>query len=132
MAQVSFEIKYYFDANGLEWADIPESELTNIIDDCKNNIWLNLEEQIKPDVVDINNIDNYSELPAKALEAGCDCYAEVLLIFDVDENILEELGIEILEESESYSGDVDSLFGEGVFGLTKEILIDYPEQIWVD
>ncbi len=132
MAQVSFEIKYYFDANGLEWADIPESVLTNIIDDCKNNIWLNLEEQIKPDVVDINNIDNYSELPAKALEAGCDCYAEVLLIFDVDENILEELGIEILEESESYSGDVDSLFGEGVFGLTKEILIDYPEQIWVD
>ncbi len=132
MAQVSFEIKYYFDANGLEWEDISENELTNIMRDCENSIWLNFKEKIKPDIVEINNIDNYTELPAKALEAGCDCFAEILLTFDVDDAILEELGVEILDESESYSGDLDSLFGEGVFGHTKEILIDYPEQIWVE
>ena len=132
MAQVSFEIQYFFDAKGLDWADLPEEALNEIIENCRNGIVLNFDSPLKPVDVEINGVDNYSELPAEAKEAGCDSFAEVHLVFDVDDSILEDLEIDTLDESESYSGDIDSLFGSGVFEVTSGLMIGKPEQVWVD
>jgi len=132
MAQVSFEVKYYFDAKGLDWADIPDDNLNEIIENCRSGIILNFDSPLKPADVEINGVDNYSEIPSEAKDAGYDSFAEVQLIFDVDDSILEELEIEILEESESYSGDIDSLFGSGVFEVASGLIIGKPEQVWVE
>ena len=132
MAQISFEIKYFFDAKGLDWADIPEEDLNEISENCRNGIVLNFDSPLKPQEVEVNGVDKYSEIPSEAKDAGYDSFAEVQLVFDVDDSILEELEIETLDESESYSGDVDSLFGASVFEITSGLMIGKPEQVWVD
>ena len=43
MAQVSFEIKYYFDAKGQDWADIPTEQLDKILENCRSGISLNFD-----------------------------------------------------------------------------------------
>ena len=132
MAQVGFLIKYYFNSNGLNWDEIPEEDLKTIVENCRKGIYLNIKTPIYPEEPEIQNVDNYSDIPAKAKALGFDSFAEVYLTFDVENFILEDLGVEILDESASYVGDVDSVFGTGVFQVLENILIDQPEQIWVD
>ena len=72
MAQVSFEIKYYFDAKGQDWADIPTEQLDKILENCRSGISLNFDSPLYPVEVEINGVDNYSEIPNEAQELGCD------------------------------------------------------------
>lgn len=58
--------------------------------------------------------------------------AEVYLTFDVEDFILEDLGVDILDESESYVGNIDTIFGANIFQVSGNILIDQPEEIWID
>ena len=132
MAQVSFEIKYYFDANGLDWADIPNEELDKILENCRSGIRLNLNAPYHPTDVEINGLDNYSNIPKEVRDLGCDSFAEIQLAFDIDDEILAEFGVDILDESESYESDIDSLFGSGALGVSEGLIIGVPEQVWID
>ena len=132
MATISFEIKYYFNSNGLEWAYIPESLLGSIASNCQEGIKLSFGILIGSSDTEINDVDNYSVLPKEMKEAGCDCFAKVFMSYEVDDSILEEFGIEVLDESESLSGSVDKIFGKGVFQVSPKLLIEGPEEIFID
>ena len=132
MAQVSFEIKYYFDAHGLDWADIPTEDLDKILENCRSGISLNLNSPHYPADAEINGVDNYSDIPKEARDLGCDSFAEIQLAFDIDDEILAEFGVDILDESESYESDIDSLFGSGALEVSEGLIIGAPEQVWVD
>lgn len=132
MAQVGFLIKYYFNSNGLDWDEIPVEDLKTIVENCQKGIHLNIDMPIYPEEPEIQNVDNYSDVPTKAKALGFDSFAEVYLTFDVEDSLLEDLGVEILDESASYVGNVDSVFGAGVFQVLENILIDQPEEIWIN
>ena len=132
MAKLSFEVKYYFDAKGLDWAEMPEDSLNEIVENCQTGIWLDIDSIIYPENAEINEVDNYSGVPIEAAELGFDSFALVHLTFDIENSVLENLEIEEFEESESFEGDVDSLFGSGVFGVSQNLMIGKPTEIWID
>ena len=132
MATISFEVKYYFNSNGLEWAEIPEPVLENIIQNCFKGLTLNFKEPIFPTGAEINEVDNYSELPKKMKKNGCDSFAQVYLSYEVPDSVIEELDLDELDESESFTGGIDKILGRGVFQIAPELLVETPDEVFFE
>jgi hypothetical protein len=73
MAEVNFYIQYFVNADGKEWADLSEEFTESLLKECSDNMTLNFNDtKFEPSLVDLSEIDTWSEIPKVFKDQGFD------------------------------------------------------------
>jgi hypothetical protein len=130
MAEINFYIQYFINAEGKEWADLPEEFTESLLKECSDNMMLKFNEtKFEPSLVDLSEVDTWSEIPKVFKDQGFDAFASIYVVFDVDDELIEDLALD--NESEEYVEDIDEILGKGVYQVESQMPITRPRSLQI-
>lgn len=130
MAEVNFYIQYFIKAEGKEWADLTEEFTESLLKECSDKIMLNFNDsKFEPSLVDLSEVDTWSEIPKVFKDQGFDAFASVYIVFDVDDELIEDLALD--SDSEEYVEDIDEILGKDVYQVESQMPITRPTSLQI-
>ena len=130
MAEINFYIQYFIKADGKEWADLTEEFTGSLLKECSTKITLNFNDsKFEPSLVDLSEVDTWSEIPKVFKDQGFDAFASIYIVFDVDDELIEDLALD--NESEEYVEDIDEILGKDVYQVESQIPITRPTALQI-
>lgn len=130
MAEINFYIQYFIRADGKEWADLPEEFTDSLLKECSAQIMLNFNgTKFEPSLVDLSEVDTWSEIPKVFKDQGFDAFASIYVVFDVDDELIEDLALD--NESEEYVEDIDEILGKGIYQAESQMPITRPTSLQI-
>ena len=130
MAEINFYIQYFIKTDGKEWADLTEEFTGSLLKECSTKITLNFNDsKFEPSLVDLSEVDTWSEIPKVFKDQGFDAFASIYIVFDVDDELIEDLALD--NESEEYVEDIDEILGKDVYQVESQIPITRPTSLQI-
>jgi len=130
MAEINFYIQYFIKTDGKEWADLTEEFTGSLLKECSAKITLNFNDsRFEPSLVDLSEVDTWSEIPKVFKDQGFDAFASIYIVFDVDDELIEDLALD--NESEEYVEDIDEILGKDVYQVESQIPITRPTSLQI-
>jgi hypothetical protein len=130
MAEINFYIQYFIKAQGREWADLPEEFTESLLQECSANLKLVFNDsKFKPSLVDLSEVDTWSKIPKEFKKQGFDAFASIYVVFDVEDELLEDLALD--NESEEYEEDIGEILGKNVYQVEAQLPISRPTSLQI-
>ncbi len=130
MAEINFYIQYFIKAQGREWADLPEEFTESLLQECSANLKLVFNDsKFKPSLVDLSEVDTWSKIPKEFKKQGFDAFASIYVVFDVEDDLLEDLALD--NESEEYEEDIGEILGKNVYQVEAQLPISRPTSLQI-
>jgi len=130
MAEINFYIKYFIKAEGKEWSEFPEELTESWLQECSVKLKLDFNGSCyEPNLVDLSEINTWSEVPEVFSVQGFDAFASIYVVFDVDDELIGDLALD--SESDEYADDIDEILGKGVYQFEAQMPITRPSAIQI-
>jgi hypothetical protein len=130
MAEINFYIQYFIKAQGREWADLPEEFTESLLQECSANLKLVFNDsKFEPSLVDLSEVDTWSKIPKEFKKQGFDAFASIYVVFDVEDELLEDLALD--NESEEYEEDIGDILGKNVYQVEAQLPISRPTSLQI-
>jgi len=128
MAEINFYIQYFIQVEGKEWADLPDEFTESVLKECSTNLKLRFKDsQFSPSLVDLSEVDTWSEIPMEFRSQGFDAFASIYVVFNVDDELIEDLDLD--NELEEYVADIDEILGKGVYHVESKLPVTRPTSL---
>jgi len=130
MAEVSFHIHYFLKADGRGESELGAEFLQEITQKCGEAIELRFSDvSFEPSLVDLVMVDTWSEIPPVFRAQGFDAFCGIYISFDVDDELVEGLGLD--GELEEYVDDIDLILGSGIYNVKSPLPITRPVSLQI-